>query len=299
LLSIFDCLIHDLTTFTASSNTHELVTNADGSGEIVQALKLDRREREIRDWLSAPDPSFNYKNALEKRYEGTGSWFTGSQAFANWKKQPNSFIWLHGGPGYGKTVLSSTIIKHLKSVTMPAQILLYFYFNFNDVDKQTFESMLRSLINQLYQKQPDARGPLEQLWESSGKGQKQPSTKLLRDVLLAMLSKVNNVSIVLDALDESTTRSDLLTWLRDVHKAEPSTCRVLVTARSEEDIESNLQRWMLPESSMSIQKRDADGVIRAYIRHTVRNGNELRRWHRRPEVQDEIETELVNRAGGV
>jgi Cdc6-like AAA superfamily ATPase len=299
LLPIFDCYAHNLTAFTVSSKTHELVTNADGSEEIVQALQLDRREREIRDWLSAPDPSFNYKNALEKRYEGTGSWFTGSQAFANWKKQPNSFIWLHGGPGYGKTVLSSTIIEHLNSATMPAQILLYFYFDFNDVDKQTFESMLRSLMNQLYQKQPDARGPLEQLWESSGKGQKQPSTRSLRDVLLAMLSKVNNVSIVLDALDESTTRSDLLTWLRDVHKAEPSTCRVLVTARSDEDIKSNLQRWMLPESSMSIQKRDVDGVIRAYVRHTVRNCEELRRWHRRPEVQDEIETELVNGAGGV
>lgn len=273
--------------------------NTRDARETVQKLRLSQYEREIREWLLAPDPSINYIHALEKRHEGTGAWFIDDQAFADWKEQPSSFIWLHGIPGCGKTVLSSTIIAHLDSTFMPAQVLLYFYFDFNDLDKQTLESMLRSLVNQLYQRQPDTRGLLDQLWKSHNKGHQQLSESSLKDVLLAMLSRANSVSIVLDALDESTTRPDLLAWLRDVHEAGPSTCRILVTARREADIESNFQHWMRPASSISIQEGDVDEDIRAYVSHTVRNSKELARWHNMPEVQHEIETELVNRANGM
>jgi Cdc6-like AAA superfamily ATPase len=286
-------VVHDLTTLAVANDITEIATNIKETGEGIQRLRLNQHEREIRDWLSAPEPSINYENALEKRHKGTGVWFTGGQAFADWKKQSNTFLWLHGIPGCGKTVLSSTIIEHLESVTRPAQVLLYFYFDFNDKKKQNFENMLRTLVNQLYQGQPSARGPLDQLQVST----KHLSKASLKEVLLAMLSKVNNVSIILDALDESTTRSDLLAWLRDV--LETDSCRILVTARREEDIESALRRWMRPEDKISIEQDDISEDIRAYVGHTVRSSEELVRWHERPEVQDEIETELVKKAGGM
>jgi hypothetical protein len=285
-----------LTTHAVSSDITKLAINVRETGETVQKLQLNHHEQQMMDWLSAPDPSTNYMNALKKRHEGTGAWFTGGRAFDDWKKQPNSFLWLHGLAGCGKTILSSTIIEHLSNVATPDQTLLYFYFDFNDKNKQTLEKMLRSLAIQLYQAQPDDRGPLEQLW---GKGQNQPSQESLSDVLLAMLSRLNNVSIVLDALDESTTRSDLLPWLRDVLKADSCACRILVTARREEDIESAFQRWMQPGDKISIQQRDVNEDIRAYVSHTIRNSEELERWHKRPDVQNEIETELVNRADGM
>jgi hypothetical protein len=104
---------------------------------------------------------------------------------------------------------------------------------------------------------------------------------------------------VLDALDESTTRSDLLTWLRDVLKVDSCACRILVTAKREEDIESALQRWTQPGDRISIQKDDVNEDIRAYVSHTVRKSVELVHWHKMPEVQDEIETELVKKADGM
>jgi hypothetical protein len=286
-------VVHNLTTLAVANDITEIATNIKETGEGIQRLRLNQHEREIRDWLSAPEPSINYENALEKRHKGTGVWFTGGQAFADWKKQSNTFLWLHGIPGCGKTVLSSTIIEHLSDVTTPDQVLLYFYFDFNDKDKKPLENMLRSLVSQLYQGQLDARGPLDQLWASS----QYLSKRSLRDVLLSMLCKVNNVSIVLDALDESTTRSDLLAWLCDVH--ETGSCRILVTARREEDIESALQRWMRPEDMISIQQEDVNEDIRAYVGHTVRSSGELVRWRNRTEVQDEIETELVKKADGM
>jgi Cdc6-like AAA superfamily ATPase len=277
----------------------QLAIDVRDARETVREVRLNQHEGEIRDWLSAPEPFTNYENALKKRHGGTGLWLTGGQAFADWKKRSNSILWLHGIPGCGKTVLSSTIIEHLKSITTPNRVLLYFYFAFNDTNKLTLENMLRSLVSQLYERLPETRKPLEQLWESTRGGNRQLSKTPLRDVLLAMLSKVKDVSIVLDALDESNTRSDILAWSRSVLEAEVCTCRILVTSRREGDIESAFQRWMRPEDMISIQQDDVDEDIRAYVGHTVRSSEELVRWHKRPEVQDEIETELVNRADGM
>lgn len=288
-----------MTAFAVSGEVKQLATKVRVTGEKVQELRLNHREKQIRDWLSAPDPSINYTNALAKRHQGTGIWFTSGQAFTTWKKQSNSFLWLHGIPGCGKTVLSSTIIEHLNRIATPTQALLYFYFDFNDTNKQTLGSMLRSLVNQLYQGQLDTRGALDQSWESHGEGNQQIPRTSLEDVLLAMLSKVNDVSIVLDALDESTARSDLLSWLRGILEAKSFSCRILVTARREEDIESALRRWTRPEDSMSIRKSDTEGDIREYVKHTVRNSEELDRWRERPDVQNEIEMELVRKADGM
>lgn len=261
-------------------------------------MQLDDHQKEIRDWLSASDPSTNYTNALEKRHKDTGLWFIRSEAFARWKRKSKSFLWLHGIPGCGKTVLSSTIIEHLKDGTLSGQLLLYFYFDFSDTNKQTFENMLRSLVSQLYQERPKIRHHLDQIWRSHKDSNQQLSKQSLKAVLLAMLSDVDNVSIVLDALDESTTRSEVTAWLKSVHELE-SICRILVTARREEDIEMAFRRWTQPQDRISIRESDIEGDIRAYVSHTVRSSNELDRWQNRPDVQDKMESMLVEKADGM
>jgi hypothetical protein len=288
-----------LMTFTVSDNLDELATDVKDTKEKIQEIRLNEREKDIQDWLSAPDPSRNYINALEKRHQGTGAWFIDSYAFADWNERSNSFLWLHGIPGCGKTVLSSTIIEHLKSGTTPFNVLLYFYFDFSDTNKQTLENVLRSLVNQLYERHLNSREPLDQLWYSRKEKDNLLSKKSLGDVLLAMLSKFHNVSIVLDALDESTTRSDVVAWLRCVLTADSFKCRIIVTARREKDIESALLCWMSPENMISIQQGDVNDDIRAYVVHAVHNGEALKRWHSMPGVQVEIETELVKRADGM
>ncbi|KAF2621127.1 hypothetical protein BU25DRAFT_325665, partial [Macroventuria anomochaeta] len=102
----------------------------------------------IYSWLSPPDPSTNYHKALQQRQEGTGQWLLHSLMFKQWNVQQNSFLWLHGIPGCGKIVLSSTVVQHLES-SNPALILLYFYFDFNDTSKQTLKNMVTSLVSQL------------------------------------------------------------------------------------------------------------------------------------------------------
>ncbi|KEQ59893.1 purine and uridine phosphorylase [Aureobasidium melanogenum CBS 110374] len=281
-----------------SKDTDEIRTNLKLVGEKIEEMKLDEHQKKIRDWLSAPDHSTNYTNALEKRHEGTGLWFIRSEAFKTWKNQPNSFLWLHGIAGCGKTILSSTIINHLQSDVEPDRPLLYFYFDFNESNKQNLENMLRSLTSQLYQAQPEARSLLDELWRSHGNGNQRLSKQSLSSTLQEILRKVTNTSILLDALDESTTRGEVITWLKSVLGL-GSVCRVLVTARREEDIEAGFRHWMQHEDWIDIRKGDIDRDIRTYVHDTVRYSSELDRWQNRPDVQNEIESDLVEKADGM
>lgn len=120
-------------------------------------LKIEQERKEnllretIRSWLKAPDPSstHNRSTRLREKSPGSGSWFLQGKEFAHWKEQA-SFIWLYGKPGCGKTVLSSTIINELQSTagTQANCAIAYFYFDFNDFQKQGTESLIRSLITQ-------------------------------------------------------------------------------------------------------------------------------------------------------
>src|SRR5439155_25271684 len=92
----------------------------------VKDLGYEQRREKIERWLSPPDPSTNYNKALQQRHEGLGLWFLKGDVFAKWKTRQNSFLWLHGIPGCGKTILSSAIIKDLDS-KLSSQAL-YFYF---------------------------------------------------------------------------------------------------------------------------------------------------------------------------
>lgn len=270
---MFGC---DLDNFAVTADLRQMNTNFRITGKAVEELRLNHQQSEIRDWLSAPDPFTNHANALDKRHKDTGLWFIHGETFERWKTQPNSFLWLHGPSGCGKTVLSSTIIEHLKSYIEPYHPLLYFYFDFNDSNKQTLENMLRSLTRQLYQGQTEVRGSLDQLWKSHRNSNQELSRESLNEILLAMLSKVDCTYIVLDALDEASPRSDLLAWVKSICRLHRS-ARVLVTSRREYDIEAALLKWMQPENITFIQAHDVYEDIRAYISHTVRNSTDLER----------------------
>jgi nucleoside phosphorylase len=272
-----------------------------GNQEIQSTLHTardDGRRARIIKWLSPSDPSTNYNKALQQRHEGSGHWFLESDDSKRWKASSESFLWLRGTPGCGTTVLSSTIIEHLKQDTA-CHLLLYFYFDFNDEKKQSLDDLLRSLIEQVYQLQPESRQFLERLWASHDEGIRQPSTSSLQNVLRVMLCGAVSVSIGLDALDESKPRGELSAWLKTLVESTEIVCRLLITGRREEDTESALRCWTRAEDRIPIQQDEVNKDISAYVKDRVRNGDEFRRWRYRPDLQKEIETKLMEKACGI
>ncbi|PGH31047.1 hypothetical protein GX50_06155, partial [[Emmonsia] crescens] len=265
----------------------------------VDSLTQVNRYHQIFDWLKPSDPSTNLNEAQERRQEGTGLWFLQSEPFKEWKSGTRRYLWLHGIPGCGKTVLSATIIEHLNQQLDSSHVVLNFFFDFTDTNKQSLDKLLRSLVAQLYSGCEDSQKELDKLFSFCKDGQRQPTYESLFATFLQMVNYVEKIQIIIDALDECKTRRDLLLWMRNLTSSGHAGLHLLVTSRKEEDIESELKRWLHLEDIVSIQQDSVNDDIRAYVHERLRNDCHFKRWQSEPSVQDEIETELMKKADGM
>lgn len=259
-------------------------------------MGTDSHTKKVFEWLSAPDTSVNLNEALEKREEGTGIWFLQSEPFQEWKARENGFLWLHGIPGCGKTVLSATTIEHL--IQQSSHVTLQFFFDFNDADKLSLDKLLRALVSQLYVSYEDSQHGLNELFSSFENGHQQPTYQALLTTFLQMTKGIN-IQIVIDALDECNTRSSLLSWIESLASQKHKGLRVLLTSRREESIEADLTRWLQPNNIMDMDRESVNWDIRTHIRARLKNDRAFKRWHSKPAVQEEIETELTKNSGGM
>lgn len=243
------------------------------------------------------------KKALKQRHPGSGQWFLQSSQYLAWKTEPSSFLWLHGIPGCGKTILSSTIIADLQNTEPFSSNLLYFYFDFSDTKKQSLENAVRSLISQLYDKRVELRQYLDSLYTSCTGGQRQPSNDELQSTLQDMLRDVREVWVVLDALDECQIRKvhpseNLLQWIEGLRDSQMN-IHLLVTSRQEQEIESAIEQWAHKKDIIPIQSDLVADDICAYVRARVREHAGLSRWKSKPNLQTEIEDALLKKANGM
>lgn len=251
----------------------------------------------IHDWLSPADPTANHHEASSQRHQGTGQWFINHSAFQSFKSRELACLWLYGIPGCGKTVLSSSIIEDLQQPpSQPISCLVYFYSDFNDSTKQTLDSALRSLISQLSKQSEDAFRELSQSCEANGK--EQPSTQLLRELLCSMLSVAPHTRVILDALDESTTRSHLLQWISNLLDCRAQHTQIVVTGRPEYEIEQAMRKLLPQRAIIALDQQEVNADIGAYIHARIRFDPEMNRWRDTPQVQDEIEKEITTKANG-
>ncbi|KAI1528603.1 vegetative incompatibility protein HET-E-1, partial [Pyrenophora tritici-repentis] len=217
---------------------------------------IEVRLGKICSWLSAPDPSTNYHKAHKQRQAKTGLWLLESAKFAEWKERATSRLWLYGIPGCGKTILSSTIIEHLLQHCHDdtSIVTAYFYFDFNDTQKQDPELMLRSLLCQFLQRSVVIPKGVDALFLSCENGKRQPSLHALLEVTREAAQEFAHVYVVLDALDECTQRSELMDMLDTVAGWQLNKLHLLMTSRKERDIETSLESYVREEDAVCLQR---------------------------------------------
>ena len=255
--------------------------------------------REIHRWLSAPDPSTNHNAASKKRRLQTGSWLIESQEFTHWKRVSASYLWLHGIPGCGKTILTSTIIQDIRHTCLdrPGSAYAYFYFNFNEDPR--CDLMLRSLLMQLSKFSTDMSQHLETLHLSCRDGLQQPNMDSLMTILHEMIKAAGETFIVLDALDECGNRDELLDCLSAIDTWKLGSLHLLFTSRKEPDILDCISEFVTDDKILSIQNAPVNQDIRAYVRDRLQTNRKLRRWRQDLDIQQEVEATLMDKAGGM
>lgn len=200
--------------------------------------KVHLTEQQIKSWLSPPDPSVERNEALDKRHPGTGAWFLHSEELFLWKQTPNAFLWLHGLSGSGKTILSSALTQHLEQEwdnQHKSRAVIYFFFNSKSADKCKLNDMLRSLVYQLYTKEPGRCDAVARLFTDCHHGSYRPSRAMLLGVLRSLIQNFEDVRIVVDGLDHVEPAENLALLINDlagIHKMELPNLQLLISSNS-------------------------------------------------------------------
>ncbi|RDW76076.1 hypothetical protein BP5796_06897 [Coleophoma crateriformis] len=145
----------------------------------------------------------------------------------------------------------------------------YYYFDFNDKEKQNVENLFRSLIVQLSSQSSQISKALTKLYSKFYEGRSRPSCYDLSHTLSELLYEHDQVYILLDALDECNESSELLKWLKEVFQNCLSQLHLIVASRKDRDIDITLSRDMGVDS-INIVNGDVASDITALIEHRFR-----------------------------
>ncbi|KAL7768544.1 hypothetical protein ACKLNR_002845 [Fusarium oxysporum f. sp. zingiberi] len=250
----------------------------------------------IKSWLGPPDPSTNVNHARKLRHKGTGMWLLNKPFFHSWYSGPNRHLWLYGFAGCGKTVLSTAIFDYLTKTY--GGILLRFYFDFSDGAKQTMDSMLRSLAFQMYEHGAGCRKHLDDLFNDNR--QYQPSTRALSETVRKMLIEEKDVCIILDALDESTTRDELLRWIEDT-TSDPKLhhAQLLYTSRPEPDLYQGILAIIGRESCFPIDTQALNEDIRSFVIWQLTEREDFKKKKLSEDLMELIQTRIGEGSDGM
>lgn len=203
------------------------------------------------DWLepqfeprgSDPDTMQNEKFNLQE--EGTCEWMVQSTIWEDWIQggipHPDGgrrFLWVHGLPGTGKTILTSFLIDHVKEKFRSKGCSHYYCFHGHERDETVpfLRWVVRDLCKQLGRFIP---AELHHMWEK-----KRLTVKSLLECLRVISGEFNTRAYILvDAIDESHKPRDAFLKVLTTIGTDPGfeNISLLITSRNYQDIKETIQ----------------------------------------------------------
>lgn len=195
---------------------------------------------------------------------------------------------------------SSTIMAETVSYcsVRPRHQLAYFYFSFNDPQRQKAENCLRTILRQLLLQKPAVPDGVRDVYLKHKYGH--APLAAWKTALGSMIQETMQTLIIIDALDECPTlggeQAKLLEVLQSLAASKSANLHILVTSRKESDIEEKLIGSVtLPP--LSIQGEDTDSDIRTHVKAQLVSDSTMSNW---PEpIKLEVEQVLTSKANGM
>lgn len=239
-------------------------------------------------WLSdspLTDKQQQLRSKVERLNRNSGEWLLASEEYSSWLTSPNTFLWLHGTSGCGKSVLCSTVVKSLVEYAMENSnvIVAYWYFDNADSQTQDLQRLLRLILRRISAKAtpfPEAVRDLANKHEAAGSA---PGTAVLIKTLKETVATLEeDVFLVLDAIDEYQTgkealREEFLDLLVELGDEKLPKLHILVTSISESDIENAFVRIRPPPASMDVQK-PVSVDVEVYLDTTIERYGTEKQW---------------------
>ncbi|SCO92262.1 uncharacterized protein FRV6_16390 [Fusarium oxysporum] len=265
------------------------------SEEIRSILTEEQRHR-VYDWLTSTDPSPIHNQSRNSYEHGTGSWMLRSQHWTDWLASSVRCLWVHGIPGSGKTILASWLIEnvqdHFKRVSTESSpctsAYYYCYFSHRQDEAAPF---LRWIITQLSRRAEVVSTLMHDLFRRGG----EPSIPELLDALEQILHVFSCVYIVIDAVDESNPRDELLEVIHTlVTDPKFPNIKILVSSREYIDIERVMEKISV---SVPMSNKLVEQDIRLHIRSTLRSNINFQCWPN--DLLIEVENAVSTQAKGM
>ncbi|KAK6349854.1 hypothetical protein TWF696_006117 [Orbilia brochopaga] len=273
----------------------------------LEEMKLREEREKVLNWLRCGDPMVKHLDSRKLYQEGSNAWMLDSPNFKAWKDNSGEIFWIHAIAGAGKTILCSSIIEHMREMCkLDDTRIAFFYFGFNDATTQKLGHILRSLIVQLSEYNPNLSADLRHLYEKCDNGRKEPDDGSLASIFFNVLDEGPNSYLIIDALDEFPVGErkqlfDLITEHLRATQNKPSQYNILFTSRTELDIKNAIAKiretTQVYDVPMSVNDIDAD--IRLYVRQFLNNQDNGTFRFLSPSLRKEIEEKLLLGASGM
>ena len=143
-------------------------------------------------------------NTKGSRVEGTCEWIKRNALYDSWLRSYSQLLWLSGGPGTGKTMLSVFLAEEFERTANDSQntLFLQYFCDNKDEKRNTGVAIVRGLIWQLLQKRSQLFVHILPSFKDRDKTQLITSFETLWRILENMLRDLGNTYCILDGLDE-------------------------------------------------------------------------------------------------
>ena len=266
----------------------------DIKNRMIASSLSETRGRVLRWFTQKVNPQKYYFAALRLRQMGTGRWICENEIFKTWISSNSSKLYLSGIPGAGKTVLTATIIEEISTRTrQKGSALAYFFCDYRDPTTHDPSSIIASLAGQLAAQDEECYAIAQAFFEEGNAADGTTASagiERLCECLHSMMITLEDIYIVIDALDECANRQPVLEVLHSLNDFENDCVKTLFTGREELDIQTALQDY----EKLSIAANSLD--LRLYVDSeiTMRSKNGTLRI-REPALQEEIRERLVKK----
>lgn len=215
------------------------------------------------------NPEEDYQALRDRWTPGTCEGLLKNRTFTAWLQKTDAagILWMHAGPGRGKSILSSFLINHLMT---SGNVCQYYFFKYDDTIKRSANMFFRSLAYQISRDMPSFRMALMKLAGHkiySGKTEGRQLWQTLFESSLYPLNFEQPIFWIIDGIDEADSISSIIANLKNLPKALP--IRIILVSRHLPAISASLGRSSdaVPVDTVKIDDNHND--IRFYIQKEV------------------------------
>jgi hypothetical protein len=242
------------------------------------------------------------KENKDKLLHKSFDWILCDSQYIRWQNSDDiCLLWIKGGAGKGKTMMSIGLIEELSQQSRDTTAVTYFFCQSADYELNTVEAIIKGLILQLVKQQESVKPSLRDRWDINHERFHEDvnTWRGLWNVFIEMLERCQcpRVYVVIDALDECRDNgiADLLKLIVRTGLGRPSRVKWLLTSRPLDSAERELLAGSdQVRVSLELNAQHISQGVRTYISYKVAELD--RRWGHGLVLQQEIERELGRRA---